>query len=208
MANSVDMRLDVLASSPEEISQIEAALQEPCDELIAWRAQLFGKDPKDIATTVKKIVTFKPVRNLGYLDPSINKARRFESEWRDRSWGLVRNHVHFVSRDFPKSVFLAQYVDCQMSYGGKMVFHAGDEIRSSHDGDHHAQGIEWVLPNIFAPFWTEYELGLECGSLWDEWVESMRRQLALLTERYGNAADPAQEQKDEFGVVAQYEEEL
>lgn len=76
-----------------------------------------------------------------------------------------------------------------MSYGGKIVVHAGDEIRSSYDDDHHAQGREWVLPNIFAPFEAEHELGLEYGSLWDEWMEGMRRQLALLTERYSSQGD-------------------
>lgn len=147
MSNWIDVQLDVLASSPEEINQIERALQEPCDELIAWRAQRAGVGPKSIAADIKEVVTFKPVRNLGYVDPSVNKARRFESSWKDKFWGLVWSHIDFVSRDFPKAVFLAQYWDDQMSYGGKMVFHAGDEIRSSRDGDHHAMGREWVLPN-------------------------------------------------------------
>jgi hypothetical protein len=194
MSNWIDMQLDVLASCPDEINRIERALQEPCDELIAWRAQRSGEDPKEIAGSIKEIVSLKPVRNLGYLDPSLNKARRFEGEWKDRFWGLVWSHLHFVSRDFPKAVFLAEYWDDCMSYGGKIVIHAGDEIRSSYDGDHHAQGIEWVLPNIFAPFRTEYELGLECGSLWNEWIDGMRRQLAVLTERYSSQGDlkPAQ----------------
>jgi len=72
--------------------------------------------------------------------------------------------------------------------------HAGREIRRSYDGDHHAQGREWVLPNIFAPFNAEYELGLECGSLRDEWMEGMRRQLAVLTESYSSKADPEPKQ--------------
>ena len=36
----------------------------------------------------------------------------------------------------------------------------------------HAQGREWVLPKIFTPFETEYDLGLECGSMWGEWMNS------------------------------------
>ncbi|MGO9323395.1 MAG: hypothetical protein ACLP07_02450 [Terracidiphilus sp.] len=188
MSNWVDLHLDVLASCPAEISQIERALQNPCDELIAWRAQQCGEAPKEIAGNVKEIVSFKPVRNLGYVDPSVNKARRFENEWKDRFWGLVWSHVFFVSRDYPSAIFLAQHWDDQMSYGGKRVFHAGDEIRSSYDGDHRAQGREWVSPNIFAPFKAEHELGLECGSLWDEWVEGMRRQIAVLTERHPGAS--------------------
>ena len=82
MSNWVDLHLDVLASCPAEISQIERALQNPCDELIAWRAQQCGEAPKEIAGNVKEIVSFKPVRNLGYVDPSVNKARRFENEWK------------------------------------------------------------------------------------------------------------------------------
>jgi hypothetical protein len=187
MSNWIDLRLDVLASGPEEINKIERALQEPCDELIAWRAQLCSENPEDIAANIKEIVSFKPIRNLGYVHPSVNKARRFASEWKDRFWGLVWGHVHFVSRDFPRAIFLAQYWDDQMSYGGKRVFHAGDEIRSSRDNDHHAMGCEWVLPNIFAPFQTEHELGVECGTLWDEWIKDMRKELAELTEWYGSA---------------------
>lgn len=189
MSNWVDIQLDVLAAVPQEIKQIERALQEPCDELIAWCAQRSGVAPKEIAADVKGIVSFKPIRNLGYVDPSLNKARRFEGEWKDRFSGVGWSHVHFVSRDFPTAFFLAQYWDDQMSYGGKRVLHAGEEIRSSYDGDHHAQGREWVLPNIFAPFNAEYALGLECGSLWNEWIDGMRRQVAVLTERYSGARD-------------------
>lgn len=188
MGNWVDVCLDVLASYPDEIHRIERALQEPCSELITWRAQLTGADPQEIAANVKKIVSFKPTRNLGYVHPSVNKARRFENGIKDKFSGLLWSHVHFVSRDYPTAVFLAQYKDDQMSYGGKIVIRAGDEIRGSHDGDHRAQAHEWLLPNIFAPFQAEYELGLDCGSLWNEWLEGMRQQVALLAERY---ADPA-----------------
>lgn len=54
---------------------------------------------------------------------------------------------------------------------------------------------EWVLPNIFAPFETEHELGLECGSLWDEWMEGMRRQVTVLAERYCGKGDIELEQR-------------
>jgi hypothetical protein len=194
MSNWVDVHLDVLASCPEEINQIERALQNPCDELIAWRAQHTGENPQEIAANVQEIASFKPIRNLGYVDPSVNKARRFEGSWKDRFSGLVWSHLFFVSRDFPNAVFLAEYWDDCMSYGGKIIIHAGDEIRSTYDGDHHAQGREWVLPNIFAPFNAEYALGLECGSLWDEWMEGMRRQLAVLTQRYSGKGDMKPEQ--------------
>jgi hypothetical protein len=81
--------LDVLASSPAEVNQVERALQEPCEELIAWRAQRARVQPKSIAAGIKEIVMFTPVCNLGYVDPSVNKARRCESEWKDRFSGLV-----------------------------------------------------------------------------------------------------------------------
>ena len=195
MSNWIDLHLDVLAASPAEINQIERALQNPCEELITWRAQHTGENPQDIAANIKDIVMLKPVCNLGYVDPSVNKARRFQSSWKDKFSGLVWSHVHFVSADFPSAIFLAQYWDDQLSYGGKRVFHAGDEIRSSRDGNHHAQAREWVLPNIFAPFEAEHELGLEYGTLWNEWVEDMRKELAELKETYGSAADLTPEQK-------------
>jgi hypothetical protein len=66
------------------------------------------------------------------------------------------------------------------SYQGKKVILAGDEIRCTHDRDHHTQAQEWVLPNIFAPYQAEYELGLEFGSLWDDWVDDMRKEMAEL----------------------------
>jgi hypothetical protein len=184
MSNWIETNLDVLASSPDEINAIENALKNPCAELIAWRAQMFGMEPKDIAGDVKEIVTFNPIRNLGYVHPSVNKARRFESSWKSKFWGLVFSHIKFVSRDFPNAVFLAEYYDDQASFGGKFVIRAAEVIRCSHDGDHRAQAHEWVLPNIFAPYKTEYKLDLECGSLWNEWLEGMRKQLAALAAHY------------------------
>jgi len=179
MSNSVLVRLDVLASEPAEIKEIELALQDPCEELIAWYAKERNENPVNITSDIKEVVAFKPTRNLGYVHESVNKARRFENSFK-RSWGLVWSHVYFVSRDFPKAIFLARYWDDMGNYEGKKVIHAGDEIRCSHDGDHHAQAQEWVLPNIFAPYQAEYELGLEFGSLWGSWVEGMRTAVAGL----------------------------
>src|ERR1035437_367554 len=48
MSNWIDVQLDVLASSPEEINQIERALQEPCEELLALVAKKWEEDPKEI----------------------------------------------------------------------------------------------------------------------------------------------------------------
>jgi hypothetical protein len=195
MSNSVDVRLDVLATSPEEINKIEAALQEPSTDLLAWVANKWGGSPNEIAADVKALVALKPTRNLGYVDPSLNKARRFENDWKDKFWGVAWSHVHFVSRDFPEAIFLAEYWDDCMSYAGKTVIHAGREIRHVHDGNQQAQGWEWVLPNIFAPFKAEYELGLECGSLWAKWMEGIRKELAELTARYSSQADTDLEQQ-------------
>jgi hypothetical protein len=177
MSNWLDTNLDVLASSPDEIDAIENALKNPCAELIAWRAQMFGMEPKDIAEDVKEIVTFKFICNLDYVDPPVNKSRRFNSLWSIKFWGLVFSHINFVSRDFPNAVFLAEYYDAQEIFSGKIVIRAGEEIRSIRDRCR-AQSHEWVLPNIFAPYATEYELDLEFGSLWNEWLEGMRKELA------------------------------
>jgi hypothetical protein len=98
MSNLVDVHLDVLAPNAGQLNDIEKALQNPCDELIAWRAQRTGENPQEIAANIKEIVSFKPVRNLGYVDPSVNKARRFESSWKDKFSGLVWSHVSFLSR--------------------------------------------------------------------------------------------------------------
>jgi hypothetical protein len=187
MNNWVDVQLDVLASSPEEINQIERALQEPCKELLLLVAKKWSADPKEIAADVKDLVTFKPTRNLGYVCPSVNKARRFQNSFKDRSWGVVWSHVDFVSRDFPEAIFLGEHWNLQASSASRRVIRAGQEIRSVYDGSQKAQGYEWVLPNIFAPHQTEYELGLEFGSLWDQWLIEMKRTLAELHECYGAA---------------------
>ena len=183
MSNWVDVQLDVLASSPEEINRIEKALQNPCGELTVWQAQRTGEQSGEIAAWLQETVTFQPVANLGYLDPSVNKARRFRNSWKDRFGGLAWSHVHLVSRDFPIAVFLAQYWDDQMSYGGKKVIRDGEEVRHSRDRHHRAQACEWVLPNIFAPFEAEHDRGLEFGTLWNEWIEEMEKEVAELRKK-------------------------
>jgi hypothetical protein len=77
MSDWLSIRLDVLASGPNEISKIERALQEPCDELIAWCAQRSGKDPKEIVADIKGIVSFKPVRNLWLHSPVSEQGTAF-----------------------------------------------------------------------------------------------------------------------------------
>jgi hypothetical protein len=184
MSNWIDLRLDVLAASPDEINKIEAALQQPCEELLKWVAQRDGTDPEKTAAPLKALVTFKPTRNLGLVDPSFNKARRFENSFRDRVTGIVWSHVYFVSQDFPTAIFLAEHLNMMVSSAGKRVIRAGQEIRSTYDGNQQAQGFEWVLPDIFAPFLTEYELGLEFGSMWDQWLSEMQAELADMKAFY------------------------
>jgi hypothetical protein len=180
MSNWIDVTLDVLASSPEEINKIEAALQQPCEELLAWVAQKWGGDPKEIAADVKDLVSFDPKSNLRYVNPSVNTARRFENSFKDRCTGIVWSHVYFVSQNFPQAIFLAEYWNIQVSSAGRKVIRAGEEIRYVHDGNQQAQGYDWVLPDIFAPYRAEYELGLEFGSLWDQWLSEMQSELASL----------------------------
>jgi hypothetical protein len=196
MSNWVDLQLDVLASSPEEINKIEMALQEPCEDLLKWVAKKWGGGPKEIAADVKALVTLKPTRNLGHLDPSVNKARRFENEWKDKFWGVVWSHVHFVSGAFPEAVFLGEYFDTGMSYAGKIVIRGGHKIRSVNDGNQQAQGWEWVSPNIFAPYESENHSGAEFGSLWDAWLIEMEGAVAKLRERYG-VSEVAEQQASE-----------
>ena len=193
MSNLIDARLDVLASSPVEINQIETALQQPCEELLAWVAKKWGKDPKEIAADVKALVTFNPARNLVYTEPSVNKARRFEISYNERYTGTVWSHVYFVSEAFPAAIFLAEHWNIQVSSAGRRVIRAGKEVRSSRDGNQQAQGYEWVFPNIFAPYLVEYELGLEFGSLWDKWLGEMQAELADMKAIYEKAAIASQQ---------------
>lgn len=185
MGNWIDVRLDVLAPSPDEINKIEAALQQPCEDLLAWVAERWGKDQNEIATDATNLVAFRPIQNLGYMDSSVNKARRFQHSFKERSWGVVWSHVYCVSRDFPEAIFLAEHWDCQGNYTAKDVIRGGREIRHVSDNDQQAQCREWVLPNIFCPYRTEYELDVEFGMFWNPWLLAMEGAVAKLKERYG-----------------------
>jgi hypothetical protein len=49
--------------------------------------------------------------------------------------------------------------------------------------------------NIFAPYLVEYELGLEFGSLWDQWLTEMQSELADMKAFYdGSKVVEQQEQ--------------
>jgi hypothetical protein len=199
MSNDIAVQLDVLASSPQEINDIQRALQNPCTELIAWSAQRAGREPATIAADVREIVAFKPIENLGDTDPSVNKARRFESVWQGKNWGLVWSHVYFVSRDFPEAIFLAEYWDPCMSYAGKIVIRGGRDIRGTHDGNQRAQGYEWTLLDIFAPYLAEYRNGAEFGSLWDIWLVEMTEAVSNLKSQ---ALEPGRDCGNELSHTA------
>lgn len=80
-----------------------------------------------------------------------------------------------------------------MSYSGRMVIRGGQEIRHILDGHQQAQGYDWALLDIFAPYRAEYVNGAEVGSLWESWLIAMERALAELKECYG--ASKVAEQK-------------
>jgi hypothetical protein len=197
MSNWIDVTLDVLASSREEFNKIEAALQQPCEELLVWEAKKGGEDPKEIAADVKAIVSFDPKRKLGCADPAVNGTRRFEKSFNERFTGLVWSHVYFVSRDFPEAIFLAENWNLQAGSASRSVIRAGREIRSTYDGNQQTQGYEWVLPNIFAPYQTEYDLGLEFGSLWDQWISQMQAELADMKAVYTGSKVVEQQASEE-----------
>jgi len=185
MGNWIDYRVDVLANSPAEVNQIAKRLNQPSQELVGRVAGKFGQEVNEVAEGLMDLLEFKPVSNLGYISNELNKARRFSLAVKDRSFGIVDSHLSEVSEAFPAAIFLVEYFDQQWSYAGKRVIKAGNLIQQIHDGQQQAQGIDWMLVDIFAPFRSEYELGAEFGSLWQNWlaaltvaVEDLKDQLA------------------------------
>jgi hypothetical protein len=179
LSDSVVVELHVWAPYLEEIKEIEMALREPSQELITWYAKTCSENSVNLTPNIKESAAFERIGKPEYLDVSF--ARTFRTAITE-SWGLVWSHVHFVSRNFPTSIFFAEYWDILGSYDGKKVIRAGNEIRCFHDGDHQFETNEWALPNIFAPYQVEYDHGLEFGSLWDKWVEGMQKAVADLAE--------------------------
>lgn len=187
MSNWIHLRLDALAPSVEEINKIEPALRNPCEELVTWVAERDRRDPKKVAENLKTLVAFTPTANLGAVDPLLNTARRFVNDWKDWFSGIVWSHLNFVSRDFPDATFLAEYWEPCSSFSGKKIIKGGLEVRSTRDGNQRAQGYDWVLPDIFAPYRAEYNNGVDFGSLWDQWLSEMRSELAALKALYAGS---------------------
>jgi hypothetical protein len=173
MGNWIDYNLDILANSPTEINQIAKRLNQPSQELVSWVAGKFGQSANEVAEGLKDLLEFKTVSNLGNISNELNKARRFSLAFKDRSVGIVNSHLSEVSEAFPAAIFLVEYFDQQWSYAGKRVIKAGKLIQQIHDGQQEAQAIDWVLVDIFAPFRSEYELGVEFGSLWQKWLAAL-----------------------------------
>jgi hypothetical protein len=174
MSNWIDYNLDVLASSPDEMNRLAERLNRPSQELTSWVAQRFEQPLAEVAEGLKRLLEFKAVKNLGYLNNSVNKARRFRIAFNDKRYGIVWSHLLEASRAFPAAIFLLEYCDEGVSYAGKQVIRAGEVVHELHDGDRQVQGLDWALLDIFAPFRTEYYgETAEFGSLWLRWLEAV-----------------------------------
>ena len=174
MSNWIDWDLDVLASNPDEINHISERLNQPSLELVNSFAQRFEQPVSEVTEGLTELLEFKVVRNLGYVDNTVNKARRFSIEFKDKSDGIVRSHLFEISEAFPAAIFLLEYRDTQASYTGKQVIRAGEVVQEVFDGDQQAQGLDWALLDIFAPFRAEYYgEQTEFGSLWQPWLEAV-----------------------------------
>ena len=182
MSNIIDYSLVVLAASPEEINRIASRLKQPSSELLDWIANRDNREPGEIVESLTELVSFEPVTNLFCIHESVNKARRFENSFKDRFTGIVNSHIFEVSAAFPHAVFLLEYRDMQYSYAGKRVMRAGEEVRITFDGAQQSQAVDWVLPDIFAPFLAEWNEGLPFGSLWAKWLEDCKTALKRLEE--------------------------
>lgn len=122
---------------------------------------------------LREFVGFKPISNLGHLAESVNKARRYQNSFKNHSEGPIYMHLCLVSAAFPDAIFLAHYSNIGWGYSWKEVMRKGVVERSVSDCDQPAQAIEWVLPDIFAPFRAEYQNGQPFGSMWNEWVDDL-----------------------------------
>src|SRR5450759_2782958 len=135
MSNWIDWDLDVLASNPDEINHISERLNQPSPELVNWIAQRFEQPVSEVIEGLTELLEFKVVRNLGYVDNTVNKARRFSIEFKDKRDGIVRSHLFEISEAFPAAIFLLEYRDTQASYTGKHVIRAGEVVQEAFDGN-------------------------------------------------------------------------
>jgi hypothetical protein len=190
MANWLYYDLDVLASNQTEMKQIAERLNQPSPELASWLAEKWSQPVSEVTEDLKELIAFKATKNLGYVDPDVNQARRFRASFSTKCRGIIRSHLFEVSEIFPTAILLLEYFDPQMSYAGREVIRAARVVEAVFDGDQQAQAVNWALPDIFAPFRTEYEAKLEFGSLWNQWLKAQRREIERLWDPIGFGEDP------------------
>jgi hypothetical protein len=189
MSNWIDYELEVLASSPTEINQIEQRMKQPSTKLLDLLPRRFGEDFSEVSGGLNGLFEFEATKNLGYVDPSVNRARRFNLSFKDRNYGIVDSHLFEISAEFQSAIFLLTYCDTQASYSGNKVIRAGEVVQHMHDGDQKVQALDWVLIDIFAPFRAEYYDGRAFGSLWQEWLGKLAVAIEELTDQSSPASD-------------------
>jgi hypothetical protein len=188
MSNWIDYNIDVLAGSPIEINRIADRLKRPSNKLVGWVAGRDGESAAKITEGLKKLFDFEATKNLGYVDPVVNQARRFHLSFRSKSYGIVDSHLFEISAEFPSSIFLLTYRDMMASYSGRRVIRAGEVVQEVHDGDQKVQSLDWILIDIFPPFFAEYYDGLEFGSLWQEWLGKLEAAVEELKDQSAGTA--------------------
>jgi len=134
-----------------------------------------GARPPDDAeiNSLRELVAFKAVSNLGYVHESVNKARRFQNSFKDHSEDPIYMYLCQVSIAFPSAIFLIDHRNMEWSCAWKKVMRNGVVEQAVGDTEERAQLIEWMLLDIFAPFRAEYENGQPFGSLWNDWVDDL-----------------------------------
>jgi hypothetical protein len=198
MSNWIDYELDLLAQSSEELERVITRLQQPSAELVNWverqqravravhvpktdfdeQCTLTLEPPKadhpritSLAEQLKELVQFEMVER--FHSQGITKSCRLKIARRDHSAGILRGHLFEVSAEFPDAILLLFNYDMQASYAEKMVIKEGEVFQQIHDGRQQAQAMDWVLIDIFAPFKTEFELGIEFGSMLQQWLADL-----------------------------------
>jgi hypothetical protein len=192
MSNWIHYELDVLAGCPTEINQIAERLKQPSSGLVDFVRERDGGRANEIAEGLRRLFQFEATINLGYVNPSFNRARRFTIAFKSRSYGLIDSHLFGISQEYPSAVFLLTYRDSMGGYGGKKVIRGGDLVRHVHDGDQKMQSLDWVLIDIFPPFLAEYYNDLPFGSLWQEWVAKLASAIGELKDESSVAVEGAQ----------------
>ena len=175
MSEWIDCTLDVVATNPKEMNDIASALRNPPREflLVAFAASE-RRRPDDVEIEqAREVIAFKTAKDLPHVAEIGNKVWRFENSYRTTCEGVIDWHLSDVSAAFPNAIFLADYCNLGWNCVWKRVLRNGVTERSVSDGDQPAQGIDWVVLDIFAPFRTEYQNGRPFGSMWKKWVDDL-----------------------------------